>query len=297
MVISYAPCPIAATSRQIGPYGLEVLSYLPSEFALDLDLILLHGAGHSAKSWRLWARDLAADRRIRTHALSLRGHSNSGLPPQQRSIRAVTINDFVDDLRVFFDAMGIDPARSVIAAHSLGGTSAQIFAQRQRVGGLALIGTVATNLMYPASMRLYSLVPFAMPRSFFYNASALFATLPRVKKLLVAQDAAPGIAEMLLAELQPEISFARNLKWIRPHRFRPALTDHVLVLAGDKDVIFTPYWIRKTAVLYGVEPVFITDGPHDLMWAGDPARLAGMHALADFCGQVAGPAGDPIDLK
>lgn len=279
---------VTTLPRTIGPYNLEVISFLPAPTTSDLnvDLVLVHGAGHSAKSWRWWAADLAAQG-IRTHALSLRGHGGSGLPSHQRSIRDVTIGDFVDDLHMFFGAMEIDPARTILAAHSLGGMSTQPYAQHQRVAGLALIGSVATNLMYPASIRLYGLVPRAMPRAFFRDASAIFATLPRVKKLLLEPDPLPGIAEMLLGERQPEISFITNLHYIMPHPFKPVLTDHVLVMAGARDVIFTPKWIRKTAKFYGVQAHFIPDGPHDLMWAKQPARQAGMNTLADFCAHVA----------
>jgi pimeloyl-ACP methyl ester carboxylesterase len=96
-------------------------------------MVLLHGFMAHARTWDLFARDLARDYRVL--ALDQRGHGDTGPVPDDR----YTTEDYVRDLERFVDALGL--ARFVLVGMSMGGRNAIVYTARhpERVERLVIV--------------------------------------------------------------------------------------------------------------------------------------------------------------
>jgi pimeloyl-ACP methyl ester carboxylesterase len=113
------------------------LSYAERGGNLGTPLILLPGI---ADSWRIFEPLLAElPESVHAYALSQRGHGDSDKPATGYRTR-----DFVEDLRLFMDALQIPKA--IIVGASSGGFTARNFAAMhpERTAGLILLGSPAT---------------------------------------------------------------------------------------------------------------------------------------------------------
>ncbi len=83
-------------------------------------LVLLHGTGDNACTWRLLAPHLAAH--FRVIAMDQRGHGGSGwsVPPAYRG------EDYMKDLNAFIDILGLEGI--VLMGHSMGALHASLYA-------------------------------------------------------------------------------------------------------------------------------------------------------------------------
>ena len=113
------------------------LSYAEQGANRGTPLILLPGI---ADSWRIFEPLLAElPKNVHVYALSPRGHGDSARPTTGYRTR-----DFVEDLRLFMDALQIPKA--IIVGASSGGFTARSFAAMhpERTAGLVLLGSPAT---------------------------------------------------------------------------------------------------------------------------------------------------------
>lgn len=113
------------------------LSYAEQGADCGTPLILLPGI---ADSWRIFGPLLAElPESVHVFALSQRGHGDSDRP-----VTGYRTPDFVEDLRLFMDALLIEKA--IIIGASSGGFAARNFAAThpERTAGLILLGTPAT---------------------------------------------------------------------------------------------------------------------------------------------------------
>lgn len=104
-------------------------------------VLLIHGLGGFAESWRLNLDALAA--RSTVYALDLPGFGNSGKPPAPYDLRF-----FATAVGAFMDALGIGQA--TLVGHSLGGAIAATFAlvHPGRVERLALLSALVPGAAY-----------------------------------------------------------------------------------------------------------------------------------------------------
>jgi pimeloyl-ACP methyl ester carboxylesterase len=112
-----------------------------------IPIVLLHGIGSNAKSWR---RQLNAfSRRFKVIAWDAPGYGQSADPDWQTP----AIHNYSESLRELLDTLGIPSA--VIFGHSLGGTIAQDFygTYPERVKGLILADTTQGDGALPVTVR------------------------------------------------------------------------------------------------------------------------------------------------
>lgn len=97
-----------------------------------LPLVLLHGLRSDRSTWAGTAPELAAAG-YRVLALDQRGHGGSA------HADTYSFEEMREDLRQFADALGLD--RFVLGGHSMGGTVAELFAERYpgRLAGLIVV--------------------------------------------------------------------------------------------------------------------------------------------------------------
>lgn len=118
------------------------LSYAEQGTKQGTPLILLHGI---ADSWRIFEPLLAElPESVHAYALSQRGHGDADRPATGYRTR-----DFVEDLRLFMDALQIQKA--IIVGASSGGFAARSFGAMhpERTAGLVLLGSPATLVARP----------------------------------------------------------------------------------------------------------------------------------------------------
>jgi pimeloyl-ACP methyl ester carboxylesterase len=118
------------------------LSYAEQGADRGTPLILLHGI---ADSWRIFEPLLVElPESVHVYALSQRGHGDSDRP-----VTGYRTLDFVEDLRLFMEALQIPKA--IIAGASSGGFAARNFAAThpERTAGLILLGSPATLATRP----------------------------------------------------------------------------------------------------------------------------------------------------
>ena len=118
------------------------LSYAEQGTNRGTPIILLHGI---ADSWRIFGPLLAElPHNVHAFALSQRGHGDSDKPASGYRTR-----DFVEDLRLFMDALQIPKA--IIVGASSGGFAARNFAAThpERTAGLILLGSPASLAARP----------------------------------------------------------------------------------------------------------------------------------------------------
>ena len=82
-------------------------------------MVLLHGFMAHARTWDLFARDLASDYRIL--ALDQRGHGDTGAAPGD----SYTTDDYVGDVERFAAALGV--SRFVLVGMSMGGRNSIVY--------------------------------------------------------------------------------------------------------------------------------------------------------------------------
>ncbi len=98
-------------------------------------LVIVHGWASARSLWKPHQRRLRERRRVIVY--DLRGHGDAGKP----EAGPYTIGQFADDLRLLYDALGLD--RASLLGHSMGGMICQEFAltHPDRVERLVLSGT------------------------------------------------------------------------------------------------------------------------------------------------------------
>ena len=94
---------------------LEVIDKGAVSDSHPVPLLFVHGAWHAAWCWDEHFLSFFADKGYRALAVSLRGHGGS---PTDKPLRACSVADYVEDIRVVADGL---PTPPVVIGHSMGG--------------------------------------------------------------------------------------------------------------------------------------------------------------------------------
>ncbi len=214
-------------------------------------LLFVHGLGHGAWCFEPW-QDLAAARGFSSHALSLRGHGDSG---GQHELGRTTVRDYEHDV---LQAIAGLPQPPVLVGHSLGGMVVQRVLQRYpaRAGVLLTpipaVGAPATVLGM-ARNRPMELLRGTLGATIRLRADDLFADLP--------PDQARDYASRVGRE-------SRWAQWamLRPERVGP-VDSPVLVVGAEQDRLVAAADVRRCAQALDAELSWVPGG-HDVMLDG-----------------------------
>lgn len=279
----------AGELREIGGRQVRVVERGEGE-----PLVLLHGFGASAASWRLVAPALAKTRRV--IALDLNGF---GYTERPREPAAYTPEGQAALVIALLDHLGIE--RADVAGHSYGGGLALLLAARhpERVRALVLVDTTRPEYGRARRSRLASFRPLTslFARTFLLRP----ATVRRALERSVADPA--GVTEELvrlyLAPLRVEgaidayVGLTAPVPGPAPEPVDlAAIGQPALVVWGEEDRLIAVRWGRELArTLPHAELVVLPETGH-LPPEERPAELAA--AIEGFLSRLADePAGSP----
>jgi pimeloyl-ACP methyl ester carboxylesterase len=241
---------------------LEHVVLTPVRQRYTTPLLLLHGAWHGAWCWEQAMEDFIR-RGFVVHAISLRGHGKS---PRPLHYLSCGLAEYLADLAAAIAA--ITPAPIVIA-HSMGGFVLQHYLMKHRLPGAILLCSMPPN----GGWR-------------FLRSWILRHPLPTLKTLLTLDNrhlvATPALARA--AFFRPERPLAAitadtarmvaeplrvTLDMVLRHPNPQLNTSPMVVIAAERDAVFTLEEQRALATAYGAELLIIPEAAHDLML--DPA--------------------------
>lgn len=214
------------------------VSYLTVEGGrISETLLLIHGAGVSARTWVNQLRGLSDV--VRPLAIDLPGHRESD------PVDEPTLPAFAETARHVLEQLETGPV--FVAGHSLGGAVAQVLARRhpERVRGLILVSTCAKVPTDAGGQGLLGFVPAPFRRAVFLWA---------VRRTLLAPWASSNAIALTLEEIrrcrpetiQSDTAIGRGMDLADIAR---ELRVPTLILCGGRDRLTGPELSRQLSVM------------------------------------------------
>jgi len=220
-------------------------------------LLFQHGAWHGAWCWQLWM-DYFGSLGYEVHSISLPAHGKSSC--NKSHINFYTLKDYFETFTSQVNAISPTP---VVIAHSLGGAILQKYLENHQLPGAVLLASLPSIGMLPMAVRLLQRHPIP--------------TLTGMLKLnLYDWEKTPELARDLFLNAKTGVDvvafqkqLVRETVNVFPFLFSFARVNSnkspVLVIAGEKDVIFTVKEEKLTAEKYGAKSIVIKGQAHNLM--------------------------------
>lgn len=239
---------------------LELLSREPAAPAHPTPILFVHGAWHGAWCWDDYFLPYFAAHGYRAAALSLRGHGTSAAP---RSLRTTRIRDYVADVAQVAAQFETPP---IVVGHSMGGFVVQKYLEQHPAPAAVLLASCPTSGALRTTFNIARKHPLR-----FLQVNATWKLYPVIATPRLARESlfSPNYPHDDLqrhyARLQNEsyIAYMDMLAFALPKPRR--VKTPMLVLAGQRDAIFTVREARRTARRYGTDAHIIADTAHDMM--------------------------------
>jgi pimeloyl-ACP methyl ester carboxylesterase len=257
---------------------LEYVVSYPKVRRYAIPLLLMHGAWHGAWCWHDAMVDFAA-RGFEVHAISWRGHGASQVP---RAFNLVSLRDYVADLALAIEA--IEP-RPVVVGHSLGGYVTQLYLSEHQLPGAVLLCSAPPTGVLPYILRYARRHPLVYARAVAtLNLRHMVGTPALAREAFFREDAAPARvahASALLSSEAVRVALDAMLLCFP----KPALNrSRLLVIAGERDAIFTLDEQRALAAAYAAQLLVVPEAAHDLML--DPSWPQAADAIEQFVQRI-----------
>jgi pimeloyl-ACP methyl ester carboxylesterase len=202
-------------------------------------LLLIHGAGVSARTWVNQLRGVSDA--LWPIAIDLPGHRESDSMPD------ATLERFADTAGRVLEELRAGPA--FVAGHSLGGAVAQLLAARspEMVTGLILISTCVKMPPEEGAARLLGFVPAPLRRGVLLWSAreVLFAPSASAAAIRLTLDEIGGCRPQTLHH-DAALGRAMNLTTIASHLRVPTL-----VLCGARDRLTAPALAQELSAMIG----------------------------------------------
>ena len=239
---------------------LEIITRIPQQKRFETPLLFVHGAWHGAWCWDEHFLPFFADKGYEVHALSLRGHGESG---GREGLRWARAKDYVADVHLAASQL---PKRPILIGHSMGGYITQKYLERYEAAAAVLLATVPSRGVIGTSLRtirnhplnflrvnlklsLYPLIETeALTRAFFFSSDMPQDQIRRYFDKM-QDESYLGFLDMLLLNLP------------RPKK----VTAPLLILGAADDAVFTTDEIKRTALAYEAEYEIYPNMAHDMM--------------------------------
>lgn len=262
--------------RFVGPDG-ERVSYLAAENSragTDLTILLIHGAGVSARSWAEQLRRVGQV--LRVLAIDLPRHGESDPIPE------ATVEDYADATHSLLGVLETGPV--FVAGHSLGGAVALALAVRhpEVVKGLILLSTCAKLPESDSSLgNLLWYLPGSIRKFIFFSMA---------KKILFAPGAPSWAVRLGMEEFRtcrPEtiLQDVAAAKAMDLEELAAGLRVPTLILCGSRDKLTPPVLSKRLNDLIPGSRLHIVEGAGHMLPLEASERVD--QELLDFVESVA----------
>ncbi len=250
---------------------LEIITKKPDTPSSRPPLLLIHGAWHGAWCWE-WFQSHFAELGYESHAMSLRGHGKSQVPPR---FNWTSISDYVDDVAEVAKRFSEPP---VLVGHSMGGLIIQKYLEQHAARAAVLVASVPMHGVYRMLTRIAMKHPWqAFKCVAFADLDALVATPEMAHEALFSDDVPQDTFDHCFAALQPE-SYRAGLDMLLFGLPRPGKVKvpPMLVLGGERDHLFHPDEIEKTARAYNVKAEIFPAIAHNMPVEREWRKVSGL---------------------
>jgi pimeloyl-ACP methyl ester carboxylesterase len=249
-------------------------------------VVLVHCWTGDQRVWAPVARRLADDHRVVLY--DHRGHGRSTVGGA-----GLTLEALADDLRAVLDHLDVRDA--VVAGHSMGGMTAQVFAirhpevLRERVAGLVLVATACEGIRSPAGLTIG-------PSTIGHPVTGMLMGRPGTGRVLVRSTVGQAacaahldaVLETFLATAPSvRVSFLQAMLAMDLTGGLPGVDLPVEVVCGTRDLITPPARSRRMAELLPRARLEMIPGAGHMLPFEAPDRLAAIIR------GVAAPAPEP----
>lgn len=250
---------------------LDIIHYPPSvPSAGGRPLLFVHGAYVAAWCWEENFLPHFAALGYDCHAVSLRGHGNSGGGDQ---LHYSGINDYVADVRQVVESLPDEP---VLIGHSMGGMVVQKYLEYYRAPAAVLMASVPPSGLGASVLRMMTTEPWLFSQvSLMHGGRADLPDARTAGRAVVSDNFDAGLQRSYARRMQGESQRAlfdmtvTNLPRLWRMRIPP-----MLVMGAEDDVLFPPGTVRRTAAAYRTKAVILPGLAHALMLEADWQRAA-----------------------
>ena len=264
------------------PPELELVTESPADEPGPRPLLFVHGAYVGAWCWAEHFLPAFADRGHTAHAVSLRGHGDSG-----GSLYAAGIDDFVADVRRTVERLDRSP---ILVGHSMGGVVVQRYLQRYDAPAAALLASIPPQGMAGLTFEFALRDPATWLQFGVLQTAGPGLTSPRVlRRALFSSDLPDDRVEGYGRLVQQESPRALG------ELSGPVVTGRVpndvptLVLGAGDDAIVPSWAVDATARAFGTDATYVPGVAHAVMLDTGWERVVA--ALADWLDVIDASAG------
>lgn len=225
-------------------------------------IVFVHGAWQASWCWQEHFVAYFAASGFRVLAPSLRGHGRS---PSSTSLRFCSIADYVIDVCEVVDAL---PEPPIVIGHSIGGFVVQKYLEsHDSPAAVLMASTPPRGGQLGSVMRMMRRHPLRSTKfAISAQPSDLVGTPEGARDLFFGDDAPDGLVDSFMQRTQPDSTRAIMFDTIVGDLVATRkIRTPMLVIGGERDQIYGPKHVRRTAQLYGTEPVLIPGGGHEMM--------------------------------
>jgi pimeloyl-ACP methyl ester carboxylesterase len=256
-------------------FRLEVRSRLPARAnGRKPPLLFVHGGYSDGWCWDAFFLPWFAKRGFAAHALSLRGHGESG---GRDALAVAGLDDYAADVEHVASQL---PAPPVLIGHSMGAAVVERLVATRPVRAAALVAPVPPTGLMSMAARLAAERPDYLLHMMQLDPTRLTGhILATLRPFYFSDDVDPAILAEATRHLGAESSrvlldLSLRLHWLLPERG----TAPMFVLGAEGDRICTPDDARATARHHGIEAVVLPGLAHMMMlerqWEAPAQALA-----------------------
>ena len=231
----------------------------PAEKKHETPILLLHGAWHGAWCWEEWSYYFS-QLGYEVHTISLPDHGVTA--GTKRHINLYSLGDYAAFLGQEINKMKTTP---IVIGHSMGGAVVQKYMQYNKLPGAVLLATLPATGIFKMILRLLHKHPSAILKGLLTMNMYQWVATPELAQALFLNEGSDIdaiafqqklVRESILVGTQTMIPFAR----VNKNTAVP-----VLVVAGEKDNVFTVTEEKATAQKYNADFILIQGQAHNLM--------------------------------
>ncbi|NTW51769.1 MAG: alpha/beta hydrolase [Chlorobiaceae bacterium] len=239
---------------------LEVITQKPASVTRSAPILFVHGMWHGAWCWAEHFLPYFSQHGYSAHALSLRGHGESGGGDR---LRWASLDDYVSDV---VEVAGRFERPPILVGHSMGGMIVQKYLESHKAPAAVLMASVPPGGIIPATGRILLLHPLRV-----LKANLTLSLLPvvdtpqMVREMFFSPDIADEKVSECFVRLQDE-SYRVYLDMLGLNL--PKLNGiglPLLVLGAENDRIISVKEVVATAHRYGVEAEIFPDMAHNMI--------------------------------